>query len=336
MSDPKRRGPRLIEDGLDALPPAPAGAAEAPAIDAPPAEASAAAATRIVAAKRGSLLVRLFWSSLLGLLSLGLGLWFWETVEALLARNVWLGRAALALAILFGTTLMIIALREMASLSRLKRIDGLRDGIVRAHATRDQGAAEVALHGVEALYRSRAELSDARTTLAAQRADIVDGDALIDLAERTLMTPLDREGAAAVRRGARDVAAATALIPLALVDVLAVLAINLRMIRQIAEIYGGRAGWLGSWRLLRAIASHLVAAGAIAVGDDLLGPALGGGILSKVSRRFGEGMINGALTARIGVAAMDVCRPMPFHKRKRPNITTLIRGALGDHVATAK
>ena len=72
-------------------------------------------------------------------------------------------------------------------------------------------------------------------------------------------------------------------------------------IRRIAEIYGGRSGTLGSWRLVRAVMTHLVATGAVAVGDDLIGSIGGGHLLSKLSRRFGEGLVNGALTARVGV-----------------------------------
>ena len=73
---------------------------------------------------------------------------------------------------------------------------------------------------------------------------------------------------------------------------------------------------------------HLVATGAVAVGDDLISSVAGGGILSKLSRRFGEGVVNGALTARIGVAAMDVCRPIPFGAGERPAVTGLLQRAL--------
>ena len=126
----------------------------------------------------------------------------------------------------------------------------------------------------------------------------------------------------------RQVATVTALVPLALADVAAALAANLRMIRRIAEIYGGRAGTLGAWRLTRAVLTHLVATGAVAVGDDLISSVGGGHVLSRVSRRFGEGIVNGALTARVGVAAMEVCRPLPFHGQRRPRVTSLVQRAL--------
>jgi uncharacterized protein (DUF697 family) len=67
----------------------------------------------------------------------------------------------------------------------------------------------------------------------------------------------------------------TALVPLALADVFAALTANLRMIRRVAEIYGGRSGLLGSWRLTRAVFAHLVATGAVAtVAVDVVATAV--------------------------------------------------------------
>ena len=100
------------------------------------------------------------------------------------------------------------------------------------------------------------------------------------------------------------------------------------MIRRIAEIYGGRSGTLGSWRLTRTVFTHLVATGAVAVTDDLIGTIAGGGLLAKLSRRFGEGLVNGALTARVGVAALEVCRPLPFTPDMKPNIAGIVKRAL--------
>ena len=131
-------------------------------------------------------------------------------------------------------------------------------------------------------------------------------------------------------------ATVTAIVPLALADVAAALVSNLRMIRRIAEIYGGRAGAFGSWRLLRTVLTHLVATGAVAVGDDLIQSIAGGGLLSKLSRRFGEGVVNGALTARVGVAAIEVCRPLPFAVLPRPRVTNLVSRALAGLFGSGK
>ena len=109
--------------------------------------------------------------------------------------------------------------------------------------------------------------------------------------------------------------------PLALVDVIATLVKNLRMIRKIAEIYGGRSRFFGSWRMTRLALAHVVATGAVAIGDDLIGSVAGGSILTKFSRKFGEGVINGALTARLRVAAMQLCRPFAFQAGASPSVT---------------
>jgi putative membrane protein len=51
---------------------------------------------------------------------------------------------------------------------------------------------------------------------------------------------------------------------------------------------------------------------------------LGHGIASKLSARLGEGVVNGMMTVRIGIAAMDLCRPLPFKALKRPGISDFI------------
>ena len=87
---------------------------------------------------------------------------------------------------------------------------------------------------------------------------------------------------------------------------------NLRMLRLLAGLYGGRPGFLGSLRMLKLVIGHIIATGGLALTDDLLGQFLGQDILRRLSRRLGEGAFNGALTARVGAAAVEVTRPLPF------------------------
>jgi putative membrane protein len=97
----------------------------------------------------------------------------------------------------------------------------------------------------------------------------------------------------------------------------------------LSEIYGGRSGALGTWRLMRRVFGAVLGAGALALTDDLLGSVAGGGVLSKLSRRFGEGVVNAGLTVRVGIAAMEVCRPMPFVATEKPKVTAVVSRALG-------
>jgi putative membrane protein len=104
--------------------------------------------------------------------------------------------------------------------------------------------------------------------------------------------------------------------PAALFAVLWVLVENVRLIRGLATLYGGRPGLLGTAKLGRMVFTHLVATGGVALTDDLLGQFLGQDLLRRLSRRLGEGLFNGALTARIGTAAIEVTRPLPFIEAK--------------------
>ncbi|MCB1376691.1 MAG: DUF697 domain-containing protein, partial [Rhodobacteraceae bacterium] len=168
-----------------------------------------------------------------------------------------------------------------------------------ALASGDVGAAKQVVGRMEALYRSRPELEWGLSRLREHKAEAYDAETLIAMAETELLASLDQQARREIEAAARTVATATALIPLALADVIAALAANLRMIRRMAEIYGGRAGAVGGWRLARTVMTHLIATGAVAAGDDLIHTVAGGGLLAKVSKRFGEGVVNGALTARV-------------------------------------
>ncbi|MFV2035082.1 MAG: YcjF family protein, partial [Halocynthiibacter sp.] len=216
------------------------------------------------------------------------------------------------------------------------RLDSLRRQAESAWKSAKLSEARQVVARLDALYRGRDDLRWARARLKERQGDILDADTLLGVSESELMTTLDAAARLEVEAAARQVAAVTAVVPLALVDLFTALFANMRMIRRIAEIYGGRAGALGGWRLTRSVLAHLVATGAVAVGDDLIGTLAGGGVLSKISRRFGEGLINGALTARVGVAAMEVCRPMPFRQAKRPSVTRLVQRALAGLFGASK
>ena len=285
------------------------------------------AVTRM-AARKPSYIGRVFWWVVVTLLGFVISVAFWDFVMGMMARNLWLGRAALALTVLLILGLVFFALRELAAFARLRRMDGLRVAAKAVYADDDLQKARGYSTRLERLYRGRRDLRWGFAKLSEGAEDILDADAHMDLVENAVVAQLDGMAIKEIETAARQVATATALIPLALADVAVALTANIRMIRRIAHVYGGRSGLFGSWRLMKVVAAHLVATGAVAIGDDMIGSIAGGSVLSKLSRRFGEGIINGALTARVGVAAMDVCRPMPFRAVKKPSVTGMMKRVL--------
>lgn len=321
------KGPVLIDLEEDAPAVSPETAPAVPDLDAPTREASMQKVAAM-AARPPSVLARWFWSLLVALVSFVVSLAAWNYVTGLLASNPVLGMIATVLIGMFCLVLLAIAIKELAAFARLRRIDTVQTGAIAALENSDLPEARKVTGQLARLYAGRADMAWGRDNFARQKSDQLDADALIALAEQSYLEPLDARASKEVEAAARQVATVTAVVPLALADVFTALTANIRMIRRIAEIYGGRSGTFGSWRLTRTVLSHLVATGAVAVGDDLIGSVAGGGVLSKVSRRFGEGVINGALTARVGVAAIEVCRPLPFHVVDEPSVTGIVKRAM--------
>ena len=330
-------------DGRDARPPrarpsaggnAPPSPADAPPIDdglpgALPQPRTMQMVMRL-AGRGPSRVTRFFINSLVALLTFLLAMAALRFFEDLMARYPVLGWLGIALFAAFTVATLAMAVREYAAWARFGRIDAIHRSAGAALAAADLAQARQVADQLDGLYAHRPDLAWARRNLAARRGDAFDAHTLLSLAEGELLAPLDQQARREIEAAARTVAAATALIPLALADVAAALFANLRMIRRMAEIYGGRAGAVGGWRLARTVMTHLLATGAVAAGDDLIHTVAGGGALAKISRRFGEGVVNGALTARVGIAAMEVCRPLPFIHQPRPRVANLLaRGLKG-------
>ena len=151
-----------------------------------------------------------------------------------------------------------------------------------------------------------------------------DAGELLALADREMVAPLDREARRFITRAAKRVATVTAMSPMALIAVGYVLIENLRLLRSLAALYGGRPGFFGLMRLAHLVFAHMLATGGVALTDDLLGQFLGQDILRRLSRRLGEGAFNGALTARIGIAAIEVIRPLPYLAAKPPRVRDVL------------
>ncbi len=263
-------------------------------------------------------------SALGGLITLGAGLWLTDMVSALLVRQDWIGWMALALLAIAAASCVMIAMREAWALLRLNRLGKLRQTAESAALKDDKDLARKVATGLQDLYRRRPDLAWARARLLDHDEDFMTAHETLSLSERELMKPLDAEARAIIAATAKRVSVVTAISPLALLDMAVVAAQNLRMLRLIATVYGARPGMFGLLRLARMVVTHIVLTGGIALGDDLIQQLIGHRLMAKLSARLGEGLFNGALTARIGLATIDVCRPLPFIETTPPRLRTLL------------
>jgi putative membrane protein len=116
----------------------------------------------------------------------------------------------------------------------------------------------------------------------------------------------------------------TTVSPRALIDIAFVIFESVRLGGAIARLYGARPGLMGTWRLVGAILTHLAVTGGLVLTDGVVEQLVGQGLAAKLSARLGEGVVNGLMTVRVGIAAMRVVRPLPFSAVKSPVVKDFI------------
>ncbi len=272
-------------------------------------------------------------SALGGLAALALTSWAYQTATALFADGGWLGWAALGLAVFAAFCALMLIAGEIAGLMRLGRVGRLRAeaesalmqaGDRTAPENRRLKAVRPVVSALERLLDGRADTAWQLRRFREHRGDVIDPRGLMVLAERELLEPLDRQASAMIAASARRVSVITAISPFALVDIGVAAYENLRLMRRLASLYGGRPGFLGLMRLARLVAAHLAVTGGVALGDDIIKQVVGHGLTARLSARLGEGIINGAFTARIGLATLAQCRPLPYIDAPPPRLRALL------------
>jgi putative membrane protein len=287
-----------------------------------------AAEAQVLPVQRGFRWGTVFWTAVGGLTLLGVGLGVTQLIEDLFARSQGLGVLGLAFAVAAALAFVVVVTREAFGLIRLATIEKLHLRAASVLASDDRAESRAVVQELLKVAHQNPQLARARATLQGHVDDIIDGADLIRLAERELMTPLDQEARRLISSAAQRVSIVTAVSPRAAIDVMFVFAASLRLIRQLARLYGGRPGALGMIRLMRHVISHVAITGGMAASDSMIQQVLGHGLAAKLSQRLGEGILNGLLTARLGLAALDVTRPLPFTALPRPALTDLAKDLL--------
>lgn len=270
--------------------------------------------------RRRSKLKTVFFSAFGLLVTLAVGLWTDALIRDLFSRSDWLGWLAAGAAAVAALAFLAIVAREMAGLARLNSVEKLRTAGLDALTKNDADAARKVADELSRFLSARPETAAGRRALAELRDDVIDGPDLLRLAETELLAPLDARAQVLILDAAKRVSVVTAVSPRALVDLAYVLYEASRLIRRLADLYGCRPGSLGFLRLARDVLAHLAVTGAIAAGDELVHQLVGQGLAARLSAKLGEGVVNGMMTARIGVAAMETVRPLPFAAVKRPGM----------------
>jgi putative membrane protein len=253
-----------------------------------------------------------FIGAVLALSSIAIGIWFSRFVSVAVARNDWIGWTSQALAVFIAGVIVLVLLYEVVGFFRLARLGRLRREAQQAFESGDVKAERQVVRRLKSLASGRPTYRWSLSQFREEERHKTEPGELLGLADTVLLGGADKEARRVIYESARRVAVVTAVVPIAFIAVLFVLFENVRMLRRLAATYGGRPGFIGGWRLLMRVIFHIAATGALALTDDLFGQFLGQDVMRRLSARLGEGAFNGALTARLGIVAIELCRPCPY------------------------
>lgn len=149
-----------------------------------------------------------------------------------------------------------------------------------------------------------------------------DGEVLT-LFSQFVLRPLDDKALQLVLKSSSQTALLVAASPLALADMLFVLWRNLKMLRDVAGIYQIRLGYWGQLRLIRQILQNMVFAGAAELVTELGADWFSAELTSKLSAKLAQGLGSGLLSARLGVNAIQACRPLSLLPDEKPALSQI-------------
>lgn len=209
---------------------------------------------------------------------------------------------------------LVQVVKSQAQVKQLKSLQQQAHHL-RGHKTFGKAGAYVT--ALQGFYRDKPQahmLEEVVSTLP----DYADDSEILAHIERGFFAPLDEEALRRINVYSSQTAVAVALSPWVSLDMALSLVRNTQMLARIGELYGLRPSMLGRWRLIKMVVSHLVGSGASEWALDQAVDTLGLGAAQMLGLRATQGIGAGLYTAKIGLSAMEVCRPMEFSAQQKP------------------
>ena len=170
---------------------------------------------------------------------------------------------------------------------------------------------------------SSSPIQEVREGIEKLRGEIsnISNENILSAISQYVLSPIDREVEKVIFKYAKETGMMTAISPFPLLDGLFIIWRNIRMVNEITQLYGFRAGLFGNLLLLRRVGEQLVFIGVTEIVSEGTGLLAGQTLTSKLSKSLAEGMGNALFTLRVGIATIEVTRPI----REEGNISIVKR-----------
>lgn len=202
-------------------------------------------------------------------------------------------------------------IKELVGLRQLKRQIKMQERIVKLKAGEGQvNATKLCQQLTEQLPTDVSEERQMKWHAIEQQQ--YSDQELLELYSRVVLSEVDQKAVAEIAKYSSESVLLIALSPMAILDMLLIFWRNLKMLDKIAGLYGLKMGYWSRIKLIKQVFVNMVYAGASELVTDFGADMLGADVLGKLSGRLAQGLGAGLLTARLGLKALKVCRPIPF------------------------
>jgi putative membrane protein len=277
-------------------------------------------------ARRGSRAVRLGMAGLaagfVGWLGIDAYLWVASVFERSTALG-WLATMAVAAGV--GGAGLVIG-RELRDFLALRHVEAIQHRIAAGSDVMRPAEMQASIRGVLAAVPRDRESVAAIEAFQRKMQRHHTGAQQLELLSTTVLATFDRRAEAIVRRAATRAFAINAISPTALTDALFFAATSIRMVREIAASYGHRPTAAATVHLLRRLMVEAGKLGAIDLAAATFTQHIAGAVVERVATSAAESMYAAQRTARLGLATMQLCRPIPFRPQEIPGITSSLIG----------
>ncbi len=103
---------------------------------------------------------------------------------------------------------------------------------------------------------------------------------------------------------------------------------NMKMLSEITAIYGITPGAATQWGLIKRVLHNIAFAGLSEMGIHAASNILGSSLAATVSAKAGQGIGAGLFTARTGLQAIKLCRPLPLELDEQRQLTGISQSIL--------
>lgn len=235
--------------------------------------------------------------------------------EEILEFNSILGWIFIASASLIFILILKFIKNQLKSLKSLKSSREFQKRAIKLQETPSKDVVKFA-KDIFREYQKRDELKPKIENLRDRLNSSILYDEVLELISEELIGELDKKSDRVISKYSQRATLATAVSPIAIVDILIIFWLNFKMVVEIAQIYGFKPTLFGNLVLFKQVLKNLIFAGGSELANDSISDIVGGSLLAKLSFGATQGVFNGVLTLRVGISAVDSVRVIPLKERE--------------------